>query len=380
MEIAYQKAIQHLQDNAPIQFLNACCRFYELAAFLVDGTVRLLEEIPADLLETRRWLQERIDAAEKDKEVKEVELYNNQIQQMGRDLELLKDVFGRIITSGDDILPKEEDSKKQEQEEEEEVRVVPSSARKWENDEEENLIQVLDSVLRCLEREEELVMSASSEIEQHSVRHYLEIFRTEEREEREAIQWLLDSDESILSSVNIKLTKALKQLLASKELLLDLEHGLGLEDNNGNKENNHNNNNDVVAIEDGDNNAFSSLRRFQQVLTDFEDTVLACLASKCARIAELERQLQELAHPIASLKKKKGRYKKAFLARCRSLHLAESEVDMLGDQVDSLLQFLEKICRKLSKNSSFLSCHFEVSDMVRLIKKELRNCTAKIDA
>ncbi|CAH9106517.1 unnamed protein product [Cuscuta epithymum] len=351
------------------------------------------------------------------------DFFHNQIQRMSCDLEMLKDTFGFVFgQSGDEetkileselqldihkvIMSEMMNSLKMEKcdyeiqnvireekhslmttdavkhstshhsKEEDEIPPLPSSARKWENNEEENMIQVLDSVLRCLEREEDLVLSASSEIEQHSVNHYLEIFRTEEREEREAIQWLLDSDESILSSVNIKLAKALKQLLTSKELLLDLEQGLGLyPDGEGDDENNNNNNDEdeLSSCRLHGGNPFSSLRRFQKVLTNFEDTVLASLEKKCLRIDKLEHQLQELEHLVVTSKTREQLYKKAFLARCHNLHFAENEVDLLGDQVESLLQFLEKIYKKLSKYSSVLSCHFEVSNIVGLIKKEIED-------
>lgn len=234
------------------------------------------------------FISELINSLKQEKDAYEIE---NLIREDIHDLvitEAVKDVIflskeakgqGHLSTSSDDI---------------------PSSARNWGIDGEETLIQVLDSVLKCLELEEDLVLSASSEIEQHSVNHYLEIFRTEERDEREAIQWLLDADESILSSVNTKLAKALKQLLTSKELLMDLERGLGLCPPDDDDEDN---NNATVVIEgdentqpssqlDGDNrsekpnqsdNAFSSLRRFQQVLSDFEDMILASLEKKCVR-------------------------------------------------------------------------------------------------
>ncbi|CAH9093476.1 unnamed protein product [Cuscuta epithymum] len=387
------------------------------------------EIVLSDLLKIAQVLYERIEVIqtsindEKDEDRSKDngnELYHNQIQRMSCDLDMLKNTFGGFVfgQSGDKetkileselqldihkvIMSEMMNSLKMEKcdyeiqnmireeihafvitevvkhsasdhSKEDEIPPLPSSARKWENNEEENLIQVLDSVLRCLEMEEDLVVSASSEIEQHSVNHYLEIFRTEEREEREAIQWLLDSDESILSSVNIKLAKALKQLLTSKELLLDLEQGLGLyPDGEGDDKDNNNNVDEDERLSScrlSDGNPFSSLRRFQKVLTDFEDTVLASLEKKCLRIEKLEQQLEELEHPVVSLKRREQLYKKAFIARCHSLHFAENEVDLLGDQVESLLQFLGKIYRKLSKYSS--SCHFEVSDIVRLIKKEI---------
>ncbi|KAK4356048.1 hypothetical protein RND71_025019 [Anisodus tanguticus] len=44
---------------------------------------------------------------------------------------------------------------------------------------EESLIQKLDSLLKCLEAEEDLMVKASSEIEEHNVRHELEILECE---------------------------------------------------------------------------------------------------------------------------------------------------------------------------------------------------------
>ncbi|CAH9119070.1 unnamed protein product [Cuscuta europaea] len=368
LDVAYQKAVEHSKDR-PIHFVNGCSRFYELAMILVDGGCNVVHRdtyIPnerknkktvlSDLRKMARCLYERIevlqtsindekdedrsnDNGDEDTKILESELqldiHKVIMSEMMNSLKMEKcdyeiqnvireEIHALVITEAG------KHSTSDHSKEEDEIPPLPSSARKWENNEEENMIQVLDSVLRCLEREEDLVLSASSEIEQHSVNHYLEIFRTEEREEREAIQWLLDSDESILSSVNIKLAKALKQLLTSKELLLDLEQGLGLcPDGEGDDE--HNNNNvdedeklSSCRIHGG--NPFSSLRRFQKVLIDFEDTVLASLEKKCLRIDKLEQQLQELEHHVASLKTREQRYRKAFLARCHSLHFAENEV------------------------------------------------------
>ncbi|XP_019230222.1 PREDICTED: uncharacterized protein LOC109211173 isoform X2 [Nicotiana attenuata] len=93
---------------------------------------------------------------------------------------------------------------------------------------EESLIQKLDSLLKCLESEEDLMAKASSEIEEHNVRHEQEILECEEVEERETIEWLLNDEESTFTSVNEKLEIAMRQLSTSKELLFDLEQSLGI--------------------------------------------------------------------------------------------------------------------------------------------------------
>lgn len=66
-------------------------------------------------------------------------------------------------------------------------------------------------------------------------------------------------------------------------------------------------------------------------------------------------------------------YKNAFISRCHNLKLAETEVDLLGDQVESLLFVLEKIYIELDKNSIALSRYFPVGDMLKLMKRELTN-------
>ncbi|BFG22456.1 hypothetical protein CerSpe_087300 [Prunus speciosa] len=61
----------------------------------------------------------------------------------------------------------------------------------------------------------------------------------------------------------------------------------------------------------------------------------------------------------------------AFTRRCQDLWKAETEVDLLGDQVDVLVGLLEKIYPILCHHSPVLQQYFEVSDILQLIKKEL---------
>ncbi|KAL0452183.1 UNVERIFIED_CONTAM: hypothetical protein Slati_1196400 [Sesamum latifolium] len=97
-------------------------------------------------------------------------------------------------------------------------------------DGEEGLIQKLDSLLKCLEAEEDLMLRASSEIKEHSVNNSLVILNCEEMDERDAIEWLITDDESTFGSVSEKLERALQQLYTSKELLVELEQSLDVPD------------------------------------------------------------------------------------------------------------------------------------------------------
>ncbi|KAK6144825.1 hypothetical protein DH2020_021645 [Rehmannia glutinosa] len=103
-------------------------------------------------------------------------------------------------------------------------------SRKLETEGDESLIQKLDSLLRCLEAEEDLMLRASSEIKEHNVNNSLVILNCEEIDERNAIEWLITDDESTFSSVSEKLERALQQLYTSKELLVELEQSLEVSD------------------------------------------------------------------------------------------------------------------------------------------------------
>ncbi|CAA0829555.1 Unknown protein [Striga hermonthica] len=89
-----------------------------------------------------------------------------------------------------------------------------------------SLIRKFDSLLKCLEAEEDLMLRANSEIKEHNVTNSLVILNCEEIDERDAIEWLITDDECTFISVSEKLERALQQLYTSKELLVELEQSL----------------------------------------------------------------------------------------------------------------------------------------------------------
>ncbi|KAI8539814.1 hypothetical protein RHMOL_Rhmol09G0212200 [Rhododendron molle] len=238
---------------------------------------------------------------------------------------------------------------------------------------EENLFQTLDCLLKCVEVEEDLMLKASCEIKEHSANNDLVATECEEVDERDAIEWLLTEEENTFCSVSSKLEKALQQLFISKELLRDLQESLGISVGDTGKVYERENSfgltrdNQIVQLNPPDTNFLP----LQQMLAGFESTVQQKLETNFMRLKELEHQTYLLTQLMASLRKRESLYKKAFARRCHDLRLAETEVDLLGDQVDVLVCLLEKIYLTLDRYSPVLLPHFQVFDILKLIKKEI---------
>ncbi|KAL4575192.1 hypothetical protein LXL04_022034 [Taraxacum kok-saghyz] len=71
-------------------------------------------------------------------------------------------------------------------------------------------------------------------------------------------------------------------------------------------------------------------------------------------LVQIKQQVKSILEIEASVKKEELVYKKAFARRCQNLLLAETEVDLLGDQVEALQDLLGKIYYVLVKNCSVL--------------------------
>ncbi|CAL5404466.1 unnamed protein product [Camellia sinensis] len=208
------------------------------------------------------------------------------------------------------------------------------SAKSSEGGGEENLVRKIDFLLKCFEVEEDLMLKASCEIKEHNANNGLVASECEEVDERYAIEWLLTEEESTFSSVSDKLDTALQQMLVSKVILRELQDSLGLAIGNIGKDHDKEypffqlNDNQILQLNLSDS-MFSPLIRFQQMLLDFE-----CLVRQ-------------------------------------KLDMNFLRVDLLGDQVAVLLGLLEKIYLVLDQYSPVLSLYFPVSDILKLIEKEL---------
>ncbi|KAJ8438395.1 hypothetical protein Cgig2_004505 [Carnegiea gigantea] len=101
----------------------------------------------------------------------------------------------------------------------------------------------------------------------------------------------------------------------------------------------------------------SSLVVLSQAIVNFENTLQEKLNSTDLRLQKANDELRPLLRHISSLKRNESLYKEAFIIRCQNLQKAESEVDILGDQVDALISLVERIYSTLHSYSPVLQ-HF----------------------
>ncbi|KAI3816154.1 hypothetical protein L1987_15844 [Smallanthus sonchifolius] len=106
------------------------------------------------------------------------------------------------------------------------------------------------------------------------------------------------------------------------------------------------------------------------LLTGFEENVNVKLRTNLSRLDDIKQRIDSLSRLAVSIRNEELVYKKAFTRRCENLLLAETEVDLLGDQVEALQDLLQKIYFVLDQNSSVLSHNFQVMDILKIIKDE----------
>ncbi|XP_077225634.1 WPP domain-associated protein-like isoform X1 [Tasmannia lanceolata] len=181
------------------------------------------------------------------------------------------------------------------------------------------------------------------------------IFDVEEELVLNETSELIENDDA-LDLVNSKLEKSLKQIIMTKEQLRELGSSLGIAV--GNWDEAHKQMRPLEGIlQDSEHSLHlpnrekkqneldsmvTTLTDFSIVITDFECMVHGKIGVNIARLEEVNCQLNPLIHHVSALRKKEFLYRKAFRRRCYDLQIAEAEVDLLGDEVDSLIGLLEK--------------------------------------
>ncbi|ESR49542.1 hypothetical protein CICLE_v10033702mg [Citrus x clementina] len=100
----------------------------------------------------------------------------------------------------------------------------------FEGNGEESFIKKLDMLLKCLEEDGDLMVSASSEVNEQKKQFDWVEMETEKLNEHEIFQELMNEDESTFTSVRSELEKALDRLATSKTKMSELESSLGTAD------------------------------------------------------------------------------------------------------------------------------------------------------
>ncbi|KAJ6983350.1 hypothetical protein NC653_026223 [Populus alba x Populus x berolinensis] len=216
---------------------------------------------------------------------------------------------------------------------------------------EEHLVQKQDSQPEHI-KFENLKRQASPAMKEYKTPLHVVALKHEELNKSQHTRELLTEIDSTSISVCSEVKKALEQVAMSKGLLRELRSSLG------------------VAVEDTErfddevkvnlsNSDFTPILEFSQVLMDFKRIVEKTLVLNILRVEEATHYLNPLVELVSLQRREDLLYKKAFLRRCENLRRAETEVDLLGDQVDVLLSLLDKIYRTLYHHAPALQQYSE---------------------
>ncbi|XP_038881885.1 WPP domain-associated protein [Benincasa hispida] len=108
---------------------------------------------------------------------------------------------------------------------------------------------------------------------------------------------------------------------------------------------------------------------------DFEHRVIDYISRNNERLGSLSSETKSLIQNASMVKRECLLYKQRLEKRCSDLQKAEEEVDLLGDEVDALLQLLEKMYIALDHYSPILKHYPGIVDILKLVKKELSGDT-----
>ncbi|KAL0728077.1 hypothetical protein Bca4012_024170 [Brassica carinata] len=107
------------------------------------------------------------------------------------------------------------------------------------------------------------------------------------------------------------------------------------------------------------------------VLDDFDFKIQEKLKKATFRFQNLEEYIDSTVDYIAELRRKESVYRTAFFLRSENLIKAETEVDLLGDQVDSLVKLLQKTLWTYHQHPLLLCHHSDISEICKMIKEVL---------
>ncbi|XP_043712155.1 uncharacterized protein LOC122660956 [Telopea speciosissima] len=246
--------------------------------------------------------------------------------------------------------------------------------------ENENLIHKLGSLSRCFDVKDKMTVSEITDLVKQNL--HLDLVSPEHKELDERniqTEGMLFENDNVLASASNNLKKTWRQIIINKAQLREMGTALGfaVED----LEQVDNQITPIKEITQDGENSFGLPKRKEELQAivmkilkeygDIEHMMNEKFKRNTLRLEELQYQLDILVEHVASLQKKELLYRKAFTRRCFDLQKAEAEVDLLGDEVDTLLSLLEKIYITVNHYSPVLQHCFGVMDILDLIRKEL---------
>ncbi|KQJ85833.1 WPP domain-associated protein [Brachypodium distachyon] len=118
-----------------------------------------------------------------------------------------------------------------------------------------------------------------------------------------------------------------------------------------------------------------SMEKLSKEYSDFESRLAQSMKQNEIRLTSIICQFNPLVQQVAVLKKREFWYKQILEIKCSNLLKAEAEVDILGDEVDTLLSVLGKIYIALDRYSPVLKHYPGVTEILNLTQKVLKGET-----
>ncbi|WVZ95976.1 hypothetical protein U9M48_041673 [Paspalum notatum var. saurae] len=118
-------------------------------------------------------------------------------------------------------------------------------------------------------------------------------------------------------------------------------------------------------------NVVKSMRDFEHFMTEQQTIVANKVQNSESRFCLLKEQCKHLTKEGSLLRKKVLRYKEISETRGSNLQKAELEVDLLGDEVETLTDLLAKIYIALDHYSPVLQHYTGVMETLNMIKKHI---------
>lgn len=115
-----------------------------------------------------------------------------------------------------------------------------------------------------------------------------------------------------------------------------------------------------------------SMEKLSKAYSDFESRFAQSMKENEIRLTNLIRKFNPLVQQVSVLKNKEFWYKQILEIKCSNLRKAEAEVDILGDEVDTLLSILGKIYIALDHYSPVLKHYPGVTEILLLTQKVLK--------
>ncbi|KAI5446809.1 hypothetical protein KIW84_014593 [Lathyrus oleraceus] len=113
------------------------------------------------------------------------------------------------------------------------------------------------------------------------------------------------------------------------------------------------------------------------MVTDLEASVNEDISRNCSRLESMSSEFCFLKNKASALKTMGLVYKQRLETKSSNLANAEAEVDLLGDEVDTLLRLLERIYVALDHYSHILQHYPGIMEILKLVRKELTGDSRK---